>query len=370
MRNSFLKLSAAIFLNFASVTFAYADESNLVKIGVIAPLSGGSAAIGEEIVRTIEVIKLQSKEHNYKSSFEFFIEDGKAAVDVSPTTAAKKLIESNKVIFLVTATSGETLQVAPLAEQSKIITFGVYSGHPQIRNQGIYIFRTFIDTEKGIAKIAEKIRRNGDLPFSLLTEEHAFNIGIKTLLEKQFKKNELFLTDYPYESLDLRPILLREKSKNPKALYLNCSTPKTCSIIVNQTRLLGIKIPLYSYLHMDTPEFLENTKLNLEGIFFLSPPNLNAPIPRYIEFLDEYEKKFGFKPKNEFLSRTTFDAIKCIFDTADATGNDSTSALKYLANYKDQGALGEVSFDENGDIRDIEYVIKVIKDGHPILVDD
>ena len=345
-----------------------ADNSIPLNIGVIAPLSGSSSAIGEEIARSIEIVKLQENDSAQKYNFKFILEDGKAARDTSPTTAAKKLIALDLVNFLITATSGETLQVAPLAEESKIVTFAVYSGHPQVKYQGRHIFRTFIDTEKGIALLSARIRRNGDLPFSLLTEEHAFNIGIKSLIEKQFKENEIYSLDYPYESLDLRTILLKSKSSNPKSVYLNCATPQTCSVIVNQTRQLGIKLPIYSYLHMELPEFLENTKSNAEGIFFLALPNIEVSIQKYEDFLDRYEKKFGFKPKMNFLSRSTFDAIQCIFDSIESKGANSEAIIDYLAKYIAHGALGEISFDENGDIKDINYVIKMIKNGRPILV--
>lgn len=345
----------------------HASDQQTVKIGVIAPLTGNAAHIGNEIQRTIQVLTEQLSTQKLTHKYEFIIEDGKAAMDNSPSTAARKLIGIDGAKFLITATSGETLQVGPIAQRKKVLTFAVVSSHKDVKHLGDFIFRTFIDVERGMKTLAERIRKDEKTPVALLTEDHVFTQGIKTLLQKHLKDDVVFAEDYPIDSTDLRTVLSKAKSKGAKSYYFNCGHPKTCAIITVQARQLGITASIYSYLHIDNPEYLEAAGDYANGVKFLAPPDIEASSPQYRRFLKRYKSRFGHEAKNDFIARSTYDAAQCIIRGIEAKGVDPSSVVQYLKDYQGEGALGKLSFDENGDIRDIDYVIKVISNGRPLM---
>ena len=340
-------------------------QAEKVTIGVIAPMTGNAAHIGDEIQRTLSIVQEQFKEQKLINTYKFVIEDGKAAMDISPSTATKKLLEIHKAKFLISATSGETLQIAPIVKKERIVTIAVFSSHKDIKHLGKYIFRTFVDIERGIKTLAAEIKSRGITPIALLTEDHVFTQGVKSLLKENLKGQLAYVEDYPIDSSDVRTLLLKAKSSGARSMYFNCGHPKTCALIINQARQLGISIPIYSYLHMDNPEFLQATGENAEGIRFLAPPNIESSQRGFLDFLQKYKVSHGYTPKNDFLSRTTYDAAQVIVRAVESSGSDTENVLEFLRTYKGEGALGEISFDKNGDVRNINYVIKVIAQGRP-----
>ena len=67
-------------------------EKELIKIGVIAPLTGGLAQRGNDIVNLLKIItpKLNSQSDRY--NYQFIIEDGKCGAGNAAITAANKFI--------------------------------------------------------------------------------------------------------------------------------------------------------------------------------------------------------------------------------------------------------------------------------------
>lgn len=342
-----------------------AETRERVAVGVIAPLTGNAAHIGNEITRTVEVMRETLKDRRTTYGYEFFLEDGRAAVDTSPTTAFFHLTEIKKAKFLISATSGETLQIGPLAQKKGVLTVAVISSHKDVKRIGDYVFRTFIDVERGMQVLSQQIRNDKSVPLALLTEDSAFNRGIKELFTSYLKGDLVYVEDYEENSVNLRPILLKAKARGAKGYYLNCAHPGTCAIVLNQAKQLGIIGPFYSYLHTDNPEFLAAAGKNANGVRFLSPPDLDALPKHFQDFLELYRRKYNQKPTNDFLVRTTFDALTCIVEGIERVGPEPGKVKRILQSYKQQGALGEVEFDENGDIKDINYVMKEIVRGVP-----
>jgi branched-chain amino acid transport system substrate-binding protein len=364
MRHIVLALTLFILPIFRTSNANAAKEEN-VKIGVIAPLSGNAAHIGNEIQRTLQLLQRLLKDEPPKHQFEFVFEDGKAAMDLSPSTSAKKLIEVDGIKFLISATSGETLQVGPIAQRKGVLVVAVFSSHKDVKHLGDFVFRTFIDVEEGMARFAEWIRKKQGTPLILLTEDHVFTQGIKTLLVKYLKNDLAMAADYPVDTTDIRSLLTRVRGKAAKSIYFNCAHPRTCAIAINQARELGITATFYSYLHTDNPEFLEAAGKNADGVRFLSPPDIETSSADFQIFMEKYAAQYG-EPTNEFLVRTTYDAARSIINGVDSVGPDPKLVAPYLLSYKGNGALGKISFDKNGDIQNIQYVVKEIRDGKPI----
>ncbi len=359
-----IKWIQASLVLFTLVVCVNAEERQTVPIGIIAPLTGNATHIGTEITRTVEVMREMLAADN-KYTYSFLMEDGKAATDSSPTTSFSYLTNVKGVRFLISATSGETLQIGPLAQKKGVLTIAVISSHKDVKKIGDYVFRTFIDVERGMKVLAKQVRQDGNTPIALLTEDHAFTQGIKELLTDYLKDEFIYMEDYEESSVDLKPVLLKAKSYGAKGFYFNCSHPRTCAIVVNQARQLGIPGTFYSYLHIDNPEFLEATGTNSNGVKYLSPPDIHASPKHFQEFIQRYRKKYSEELKNEFLVRTTFDALNCIMDGIEEVGPDPMKVKTVLQSYEKPGALGLVKFDQNGDIENIDYVMKEIAGGKP-----
>jgi branched-chain amino acid transport system substrate-binding protein len=369
MTRNYLLTSLALLIGLVNPFVAatgYAEQEKVpVKIGIIAPLTGNGAHIGTEITRTIKVWSQKAAPISLHYQYDFVFEDGKAATDNSPTTAFRKLVGVDGAKFIIVASSGEVLQVGPLAEREHVLVIGVFSSHPAIKSLGDYVFRTFPDVERGVQTLVGFIRKHDDGPVALLTEDHPFNQGIKVLLQRYLGKDLIMAEDYKFEEMDLKPSLLHAKTRNPKSYYFNCSHPITCAAIVNQAHQLGLNGHFYSYLHIDNPEFLKAAGPNADGVLYISTPDVSSSSAAFREFLAEYKKLYPEGPTNDFLTRTTYDAATAFFDGIEARAPEVDQVRDYLKSYKKQGALGDVGFDANGDIEGVDYVVKKIVAGKP-----
>ena len=339
----------------------WAEEE--VKIGVIAPLTGGLADRGEEIRRTVEVFQLFYLAKPSRYRYQFLIEDGKNGLGNSATSAAHKFIDIDGVRFLITGTSGETIQAGMVAQRRHVVTIGVLAVVPEIRSLGDYIFRTYVDIERGLKRMVAAIQTQAG-GFALLSEETPYTAGIEKILLSVAAQSITFKDNFPADNIDFRTLLLRLKAKSPKAVYLNCASPKTFIPLVRQIKQLGLNQPLYSYFMPAEPEVRAALGPLLEGIVFLDTPPVENPSSEFADFMRAYLKQYPDGPRVEFLLRSTHDALRALIYALEAVGLEAAKVKDYLYKLKFQGALGEVAFDEMGDVVNLDFVLKTVRDGN------
>ena len=122
-----------------------ASAAETIKLGVIMPVSGGAAFVGNAVV---DGIKLAVDEINAAGGIggkklEYVVRDSQAKPDVS-VAAAKELITSEKVDVLVgPATSGAALAVSEVAKAEKIVNLSPTANASSLTDEKLhkYIFQ-------------------------------------------------------------------------------------------------------------------------------------------------------------------------------------------------------------------------------------
>jgi branched-chain amino acid transport system substrate-binding protein len=360
---------AEIALPSLAIVDSHATKTE-VKIGVIAPLTGGLANRGDDIAKLIQLVEPYFNASSNKYRYKFILDDGMCGAGNAATTIAKKFIEVDKVKFLITGCSGETLQVGPIAQREGILTIAVMSTHQDVKKLGDYIFRTFVDIERGVEKFASYMSKKSNGKIALLTEENAFTFGIKELLVKYLGDKIIYSDDYPAGTSDFRTLLAKIKAKNPNGIYFNALSEITLANLVNQARDLGLKQNFYSYNMPEARSFRDATKKNAEGMEFIGSPEVESTFDDFQNILTEFNKLHPEGPSYEFLLRTFFDAAKSIVDAVEAVGPEASLAKDFLKTYRVNGALGVIEYDENGDIKNVNYFLSRISNGKVEAVGD
>jgi branched-chain amino acid transport system substrate-binding protein len=373
MRYDFLAIGYSLFLTILLFIFtilspgnSLADTSVLdkktIKIGFIIPLTGGLAARGDDIVQFLPALKTHLESLALKHSYTFIVEDGKCGSGNSATTAAMKLINVDKVDYLITACSGETLQVAPVSRRNEIITFAVLSLHEEIKKLGDYFFRTFIDIEKSIKGFAEHLLKTCDDKISILTEENAFTFTVRDSLLSHLGSRVVLDEDFSSDSADFHTLFAKSISKGSKCMYFNAMSEQTLANLVNQARRRKMNQILFSYMMPESASFREATLDNSNNLYFIGTPEIQNSSTEYLNLLQSFRNKNSRAISYEFILKTTFDAVKSLVDATESVGRDSRKVIEFLYQYESHGALGLVSYDQNGDINDLHYVLKRLKE--------
>lgn len=341
-----------------------------IRIGVIIPLTGGLASRGEDMTGMASVLKPFLDQKSTKYTYEFIFEDGKCGVGNAPTSAAMKLININKVKFLITGCSGETLQVGPLAQRAGVLDIAVISNNPQVRELGDYVFRTFVDIDAGIKGIAERMKKNSTGKIAILTEENTFTQNMKKILLGYLGDRAGYNEDFLTDTTAVDTMLVKAKESGATGIYLNMMSEGPLANFVNHAKSLQIKVPLYTYMFPETPSFRELTGSNSDGIEFIGSPETGAGSPEYQEVFSTYLKVHQKQPVYEFGVRTFFDAVQSIVDGIESEGNDPAKVKEFLKSYSKPGALGTIEYDEVGDIKHIHYVLRKLDSlGKAVVID-
>ncbi len=350
----------------ASALNVLADEP--LKIGVIVPLTGPLAVWGEDAQKTFRVFDEFIPTLGFKHRYKLILEDGQCGVGNAAVTSAKKLIHIEKVKFLITACSGEILQVGPIAQREGVVAFAFLASHPDIKKLGDYIFRTFLDMERGTDMIAELMKKEGRKRIALVTEESSFTAAIGTRLRKIFGEQIIVSADFLPTDEDHRTLLQKIKAAKPDALYLNVATPRTYIHMIKALNEVRIKLPIYSYHQPSDRDALTALGTMQDGVQFFGMPHRVSHSPVFQRFHALFLERYPHGATTEYIERTAFDATYATLLGIEHAGYNPAAVKEFLSTMKFDGAMGDVEFDENGDIKNIPWELIRIEAGKPVTL--
>ncbi len=354
--------SIIIILSIIIISALVSNYENNIKIGVVAPLSGELALYGQDIKQTLD-LALENIETN--KNIEIIYEDGECNSS-SATKAANKLINVDNVKFIITFCSSESLAVAPIAEENKVLQFAAPSTSPELTNAGDYIFR-LIPSDTYQARVAAKIAET-DLNaknIAILYVKNSFAEGLRNEFKNAFNGNIVFEESILQNQTDLKIEIQKILKYNPDLIY----------VIAYNTEY---KTFFSQYLEV-------NPKINILGADSLNDPNIHSepfmknypvriifPYPKSnwqsTKFNADYLKKYN-KDVNPFAPYE-YDALNLLLDAmTKADSIDPTIIKDYLYKMPSfKGITGNIAFDKQGDLVGAEYEIFEIKDGNAEVI--
>jgi len=351
-------------------------EKEVIKVGVIAPLSGQAASYGEYVIKSlklsIEDFNRQSEGFDFEAIYEDGMCDPKEAV-----TAINKLISVDNVNYVIGGfCSGETLAIAPIAEENKIILLSPGSGSPDITDAGDYVFRNFVSddfTAKALAKIAIE---QDDKKIALITENTDYPQTLKKSFIESYtsKEGEILLDEtFTEDSLDFRTIITKAKNQNAENILIVVQSYKNASQLLKQMKELDYSPKIYTTESVISDEALNfydvGYKDILEGTIF-SHPKFDENLPKASALLAKYKERYGTTegPVPPLYLATYYDSSFLLGEAIKNAGNDPTKVKEYFYTIQGwDGAVGDFSFDKNGDaVMDVE--VKTISNGKIIFL--
>lgn len=339
-----------------------------IKIGFIAPLSGGAAVAGEAMRNAVELALEEINEKGIKKKkLSVIYEDGKCD-SKEATTAAQKLINIDKVkIILGGECSSETLGAAPIAEANKVILFSAFSSSPDITEAGDYIFRTIMSDihPDVIGPILPYLGKHKTV--AVITENTGYSMGIRKGIKEQLLSYDVDIVAdeiFTPGEKDFKTYLIKIKSVNPEALFINTATSgDTPGLIVKQAIESGLTTKLYGNFLLLGSEAIKIAGDLLEGAMAYDAPLLDENNPRAKTFMEKYRARYN-EPYSFWAAGAKYDTVYIIADALKECGENADCIKDYLYNMDwYEGTIGKYKFDENGDVIGIKCVVKKIING-------
>ncbi len=345
------------------------EEKETIKIGFVGPLTGDGSVYGQGEKNAVEmaISEINKKGGINGRPLKVIYEDGRCN-GKDAVTAAQKLINVDRVKIILGGTcSSETLGIAPVAEENKVILFSAFSSNPKITDAGDFIFRNCYSDFLGGKEAARMIKER---KIALITENTDYSQGIREVLKKEFRKlgGEIIANEiYEPGEKDFKTHLIKIRKENPEAIFINPGTSATDGgLIIKQIKELGINSVLYGNFLLGSQDTLEIAGDVMEGVVFFDAPGLRADNPKAVNFLKKYKENYP-SPGSDYEIGARYDSVYIIAGSLEECGEDTRCIRDYLYDLeKYEGVIGTYNFDENGDVVGGRMAVKEIINGEPV----
>lgn len=326
-----------------------------IKIGVIAPMTGNLAFMGEGIRDAILIAK--ENMGNTKNKYEVIFEDDQLDAKMS-ASAAYKLLNADNVDAFVTFSSVTGNVVAPIAEQNKVVHFGIASDSNVAKGKYNFIHWT-PPSEENKVFIAE-LQRRGIKKLGIFEAQGAAD-GIPDLKQQLKGTGIEIVTDqvFNFGEKDFRTTIAKVKDSGAEIYLLMAFSPEL-EILAKQMRETGITTPTTS---IESFELSEQLAL-FEGEWYINSADPTA------DFTSKFNAKTGKSPTlgaaNAYdIFNLVVAANEKVEGTSEPTSNQVVNELMKITNFS--GALGNLSVNEDGLVVS-KAAVRMIKDGKPVSV--
>src|SRR5215208_6310031 len=154
-----LRLAAAAALLAAAVQTPAAEKEPL-KVGALLAVTGPASFLGAPEARTLEMLvaDLNAKGGVAGKKVKLVIKDTAASPEKA-ISFAKQLIEEEKVFAIIgPSTSGETMAVKNLAEESKTLLLSCAAAQVIVNPLAKYVFKTPQDDASAVTRIFAQMK--------------------------------------------------------------------------------------------------------------------------------------------------------------------------------------------------------------------
>lgn len=306
---------------FIILPFKIFPQETPIKIGVLIPMSGAYADLGEDCRKSIDIARSSLPEADKK--IKFIYSDSKS----DPKTAItefNRLLDQDKVIAFITSRSPVGMALNPLSEKKKVPILGAV-GNSLFPINNPYAFQFFTTTKSEGIALAEHFKKQDIKKLSLITTDDDWTVAvsdalIKSLADKKDTKvdNQFVLSS---ES-DFMSTLLRVKAGKPDVIFLNLGISQLATAL---KRILELQIPasIYSNFWFGKDEVVKTLKKEeVERVTFVEGKY------EFNDFLEELKTAFP-QTRPNFMHLACFSSAYFLLNSIEKTKDPISSESLY-----------------------------------------
>lgn len=331
-------LACALILVFTAN--CYAEK---MKLGLIVPLSGSAALMGNSLRGVVQLVELK----NITAVFEDDRCEGKGAV-----SAYLKLRNEGVHVFYM-ACSGSILAVAPLAQRNGDLILTTYAGSAKIRETGDEVIRLnpdAISIADGVAKLITSQLR----PTVVLYEEQEYASSFVGRLEGLLGSGEMEKISYRPDAASYSAEILRIKQKKPKSIVLVPVGDGAARVLLQEMSQNGLNLPIIGEVNLCDYPF-NPSEFNLHGSCVAARFESKA----FEQFLSDYARSVGHPAAYPFYDAMALDLFKFLDKELSAKWDVPSIKKMILAGF--QGAFANYKLSPSGESTNVDNHLLVKK---------
>ncbi len=361
-------IGAVVLLGLAllmAVTGCTPEDENVLKIGMVGPLSGEAAAYGVNILRAAEIAVEEANASGELGDITLKIISEDTEGDWSKAANAfTKLIDVDKVSVIIGGVlSSESEAGSTIVKDAKIPTISPSSTAVDLTKDNPYLFRNCLSDEVQAVQMAEfAVEELGLGKFAVLYTTNDYGKSLRDAFENKAEElaEVVAVEAFADKDNDFKPQLTAIKEKNPDCLYIAGYYTEAAKI-AQQAKDLGMDVQILGADGLCNAVLLEIGGEAVEGTYATSGFYPDDPSPAVQNFVKAYQDKHGEEP--DMFAAQGYDAARIVIEAIKSKGSTSEEIREGLAATKDfPGITGKTSIDEEGDtIKDV--LILKVEDG-------
>ncbi len=340
---------------FLTLTSHSSAADGVIRLGVLAPLTGTIATFGQEQLNATKmaVDAINAAGGILGKKIQIFVQDDENKPDQA-AAATQKLINDNQVSVIIGGMSSScTMAAAPIAQRAGVIMISPWSTNPKATAAGDFIFRAcFSDDFQGAVQANYAVKVLGKKRIAQLLD--VSNDGSKGQGEvfqrtaKALGAQIVALESFGGGDRDFKSQLTKIKAVNPDLIDLPNYYAED-ALIMSQAKELGINLPFIGGDGNDSPDLVKIGGDSVEGFYFTNHYSPEDPRKEVTAFRDKYQSQFKAIPGAG--AALSYDAVLLYKMGAEkAKSLDSAKvrdSLKGLKNVTGLVTASSFSFDAN-----------------------
>ncbi len=357
-------VTGAATIAVAGLAGSGASAQEVVKVGIVMPLTGGLAAVGKQVVAAARLYVAQHGDTVAGRKIELIVKDDGGVPDNSKRIA-QELIVNDKVAFLGAGITPSAFAIAPLATQAKIATVVMVSGTSVVTERSPYLVRTSFTLGQQSSIIAQWAAKNGSKKVVILQSDWAPGAEATAVFTDYFTKAGGTVAEtikVPLANPDFAPFLQRARDATPDTLFVFVPAGQAGTFakqfIERGLDKAGIKLigPGDVTDDDDLPQ-MGDAMLGTVTAGHYSAAHPSAANKAYVA---AFKKANNYRPN--FISLGGWDGMHVIYEALKKTGGktDGDALVAAMKGLKWESPRGPISIDpETRDIIQNVYVRKV-----------
>jgi branched-chain amino acid transport system substrate-binding protein len=281
----------------------FAEET--ITLGAILAVTGPAANLGAPEAKTLQMLVDQANQAGGIAGrkVELILKDSQGSPDKA-VSFARQLIEENHVLAIIgPSTSGESLQLKGLCEESETILLSCAAAEAIVNPVAKWVFKTPQNDAFAALMIFRTMQKLGISKVGVVVSNTGFGQGGKAQLEKLAPANGITILAsevYDKEATDLTSVLTKVKAQGVEAV-INWSIEPAQSLVPKNMKQIGFDVPLFQSHGFGNIKYVEAAGKAAEGIIFpcgrlLVADSLPASHPQkrvLVNYKRAYESRFG-----------------------------------------------------------------------------
>ncbi|BFG79781.1 branched-chain amino acid ABC transporter substrate-binding protein [Paraburkholderia terrae] len=342
----------------AIVACSAVNAGEVVKIGHVAPLTGGIAHLGKDNENgarlAIEEINAKGLVIGGKPIALSLDAQDDAADPRTATQVAQMLVDDNVVAVVGHLNSGTTIPASRIYNDAGVVQISPSATNPAYTTQGYKTAYRLVatDAQQGPALADYAFRKMGVKSVAIVDDSTAYGQGLANEFEKRAKALGIKVVLHEATSdhaVDFRAVVTKIKGANPDAIMYG-GMDATGGPFAKQAKQLGVRARLLAGDGVCSPKLADLAGDATENVVCSEAGAALEKMPEGAVFAAKFEKRFGHPI--QLYSPVTYDAVYIIVDAMKrANSTDRNAILSAMQATDYRGVTGQTSFDRNGDLK-------------------